>query len=170
LLSASSEAVFFGAGDVSGIAAAEFCAFVVVALSVVCAGASALLEAAAFESGIVVAVVAPFAAVFAAAPLVLALATSRCLVLALLGAFASVFAGIFSGADVLAWSQAANGASSLSWLSVDGCKRGGEASETAAALSDTILGILGTDATPGSDISSCLPATGGPPRRLRQLL
>jgi hypothetical protein len=68
-------------------------------------------------------------------------------------------------ADPVASSSAANGVSpsgSLSWLSVDGCGRGDDSSEAAAARSDAILGILGT---PGSDINKCLLATAGPAGR-----
>lgn len=59
------------------------------------------------------------------------------------GAFA-VAAVVFAGTDALASSKAAKGCESLSWLDVDACARGGDVSETAAATSDAILGILGT--------------------------
>jgi hypothetical protein len=57
-----------------------------------------------------------------------------------------------AGADVLASSNAANGvpsSGSLSWLSVGGCARDDDVSDSAAARSDA---ILGTGETPGSDI------------------
>jgi hypothetical protein len=65
------------------------------------------------------------------------------------------------GAAVLASSQAAKGVSSFSWLGVDGCNRAGEVSETAAAMSDTILGILGTGELPGATLAIvCLQPPG----------
>jgi hypothetical protein len=56
--------------------------------------------------------------------------------------------GILADADVLASSQAAKGVSSLPSPDADGCKRGDDVSETAAAMSDVTLGILGTGELP----------------------
>jgi hypothetical protein len=88
------------------------------------------------------------ASVFAAVVLVVGAAAAACCGGGLAGGVAAAGA---AGADAPASSSAANGISlswSVSWLSVGGCARGDELNETAAARSDAIPGILGTEELP----------------------
>ena len=73
----------------------------------------------------------------------------------------AVAAGVLVAAAVLASSQAAKGVSSVSWLGVEDCNRAGEVSETTAAMSDPILGILGTGELPETTlVIACLQPPG----------